>query len=400
MIINPEGLVNCLQDFLEGESISMKGSNQDIRSERTFREKSNEIVKKSKVINYAGAFIALLIGSGFATGQEVMQYFAAWGYKGILGVVVCFLLLAYVGASFISAGYNNKFETPNDIYRYYCGKKLGTFYDYFSIFFIFLSFTVMIGGAGATTSQHYGWSPYLGGILMASITVITVLFGLNKIVDIIGNIGPVIVIIAIFVVATSIMMNLEGTKEAPTIINELVKNKEIKVASSNWLLAAGSYVGFCMLWLAAFLGQIGAGANSQKEGRIGAFIGASGFSIAVLLMSLGIFFSIASLKGSQIPTLILAARIHPMLANIFSVIILLGIYTTSVPLLWSVVARFAKEKTSKFKLITILIGIVGTFMGLILKFDVLVNYVYVINGYVGLILLFIMIAKSIKNKKI
>lgn len=29
-----------------------------------------------KVINYAGAFIALLIGSGFATGQELLQYFA------------------------------------------------------------------------------------------------------------------------------------------------------------------------------------------------------------------------------------------------------------------------------------------------------------------------------------
>lgn len=378
----------------------MKRSSNTIRSERVFREKSNEIVKKSKVISYAGAFIALLIGSGFATGQEVMQYFAAWGYKGILGVVVCFLLLAYVGTSFISARYNNKFETPNDIYRYYCGDKLGTFYDYFSIFFIFLSFTVMIGGAGATTSQHYSWSPYVGGILMASITVITVLLGLNKIVDIIGNIGPIIVIIAIFVGAASIIMNIDSAKEAPAIINELVKNKEIKVASSNWLLAAGSYVGFCMLWLAAFLGQIGAGANSQKEGRIGAFTGAAGFSIAVLLMSLGIFFSIASLKGSQIPTLILAGRIHPMLANVFSVIILLGIYTTSVPLLWSVIARFAKEKTPKFKILTIAMGIVGTFMGLILKFDVLVNYVYVLNGYVGLILLFIMIAKSIKNKKI
>ncbi|WP_304205956.1 YkvI family membrane protein [Peptostreptococcus russellii] len=361
---------------------------------------SKEVVKFGKVVNYAGAFIALLIGSGFATGQEVMQYFAAWGYKGILGVFVTFILLSYVGISFISAGYNNKFATPNDIYRYYCGKALGTFYDYFSIFFIFLSFTVMIGGAGATTSQHYGWSPYAGGILMATLAVVTVLFGLSRIVEVIGNIGPVIVIIAIFVGAVSIFTNLDGAKEAPKIIHELVANKEIKVASTNWFLAAGSYVGFCMLWLAAFLGQVGAGANSDKEGKIGAFGGAAGFSLAVLLMSLGIFFSIGSLKGTQIPTLILAGKIHPMLANVFSIIILLGIYTTSVPLLWSVIARFAKEKTTKFKVLAVVLGVAGAVIGLILKFDSLVNVVYVLNGYVGLGLLVIMIIRSIQWKRI
>lgn len=361
---------------------------------------SNEIVKIGKVINYAGAFIALLIGSGFATGQEILQYFVSWGWQGILGVIAVFVLLAYVGISFISAGYNNKFETPNDIYRYYCGKYLGTFYDYFSIFFIFLSFTVMIGGAGATVNQHYGLSPYVGGITMAILAMATVVFGLGRIVDVIGRIGPFIVVIAIFVGTISIFKGMDGASEAPNIVNQLVQAKEIKVASTSWWLAAGSYVGFCMLWLAAFLGQVGAGVNSQKEGRLGAVGGAFGFSLAVLLMTLGIFFSIADLRGSQIPTLILAGKISPLLANLFSVIIILGIYTTAVPLLWSVVARFSKEKTPKFRMLTLVLGVIGAFIGLVLRFDVLVNYVYVLNGYVGIILLIIMIVRSVQWKKI
>lgn len=360
----------------------------------------NEIVKIGKVINYAGAFIALLIGSGFATGQEILQYFVSWGWSGILGVLAVFILLAYVGASFISAGYNNKFDTPNDIYRYYCGKYLGTFYDYFSVFFIFLSFTVMIGGAGATVNQHYGFSPYVGGITMAVLAMVTVVFGLGRIVDVIGRIGPFIVVIAIFVGTVSIFKSIDGMSEAPEAVKALVEAKEIKVASNSWWLAAGSYVGFCMLWLAAFLGQVGAGVNSQKEGRLGAIGGAFGFSLAVLLMTLGIFFSITDLKGSQIPTLILAGKISPFLANLFSVIIILGIYTTAVPLLWSVVARFSKEKTPRFRILTLILGVVGAFIGLVLRFDVLVNYVYVLNGYVGMVLLIIMVIRSIQWKKI
>ena len=35
-----------------------------------------------RVATYAGAFIAFLIGSGFATGQEVVQYFSAYGWQG------------------------------------------------------------------------------------------------------------------------------------------------------------------------------------------------------------------------------------------------------------------------------------------------------------------------------
>lgn len=34
-----------------------------------------------RVLSYSGAFIAFLIGSGFATGQEVSQYFSSFGFK-------------------------------------------------------------------------------------------------------------------------------------------------------------------------------------------------------------------------------------------------------------------------------------------------------------------------------
>src|SRR5690554_3140346 len=119
-----------------------------------------------QVVIYAGAFIAFLVGSGFATGQEIMQYFVAYGYMGILGALVVFFLFLYVGVSFVVAGNKNKFPIRNDIYTYYCGKTIGTFYDYFSTVFIYMSFIVMIGGAGATLQQQYGLPTYVGCIGM------------------------------------------------------------------------------------------------------------------------------------------------------------------------------------------------------------------------------------------
>lgn len=350
-------------------------------------------VNVKQIATYAGAFIAFLIGSGFATGQEIMQYFTAYGYMGVLGAVVVFLLFLYVGISFITAGYNNKFEKRSDIYPYYCGKTIGTFYDYFSTLFIYMSFIVMIGGAGATVQQQYGLPVAVGGIGMAILAVSTVVFGLGKIVDVIGKIGPTIAVMAITLGIVSIIKNPGGLATA----NDVIPNMNLLKASSNWLFAAGSYVGFCMLWLATFMSAMGAGASSKKEATMGAIFGAIGFSAAVIVVALGLMANVEQVAGSKIPSLILAGNIHPTVALIFSVTVVAGIYTTAVPLLWTVTARIADEKSSKFKTAAIALAVIGAFVGLKVPFDRLVNIIYVINGYVGIFLLALMIIKDVRT---
>ncbi len=76
-----------------------------------------------RVLSYSGAFIAFLIGSGFATGQEISQYFSSYGFKGLLGVAVVSILFLYVGSSFMTAGQRYKYKNGNEIYKYYFGEK-------------------------------------------------------------------------------------------------------------------------------------------------------------------------------------------------------------------------------------------------------------------------------------
>ncbi|MDY0235446.1 MAG: hypothetical protein RBR71_05430 [Gudongella sp.] len=351
-------------------------------------------VSWGRVMTYAGAFIAFLIGSGFATGQEVLQYFSSYGYLGMAGIVVVYLLFLYVGIDFITVGYKEQFHKGSDIYQYYCGKIVGTFYDYFSIAFIFMSYVVMIGGAAATMNQQYGLPPAVGGIMIGILAGTTVIFGLGKIVDVIGKIGPVIVLLTLFLGVAALVMNPTGLATANRIIPEL----DLMKASSNWFYAAASYVGFCMLWLAAFMASMGASANSKKEAKLGASFGALGFSFALLIIALGIMANIEQLAGTMVPSLVLAGNISPTLAIVFSFIVIAGIYTTSVPLLWQVVARFAEEKTNRFKILTVVLAAVGVFVGLLVPFNKLVNIIYVINGYVGIILLAFMIVKTIRVK--
>ncbi|MDY3048965.1 MAG: hypothetical protein SOR40_04240 [Rothia sp. (in: high G+C Gram-positive bacteria)] len=353
-----------------------------------------QVVSPKNVLLYAGTILAFLIGSGFATGQEILQYFTSYGLWGIIGTGgTVLVLMTYVCVEFIYTGRRKTFERPSLIFQYYCGKPLGVFFDYFSILFVYLSFTVMVAGAGAVFEERFGLSKFIGGIGLAVLVVGTVLFGLRGVIEVIGKLGPLIVLIAVALGAYGVISNPGGISEGLSILPSL----EVKQASFNWFMSALSYVGFCMLWLAAFLTALGKTAQSNREAVYGGALGGFAFSAACIIVGLGLLAHITEVYQAEVPMLILAQHISPLLAATVSAMVLIGIMTTAVPLLWTVSSRFFQEGTAQFKGATILLALLGTVIGLLLPFSAMVNLVYVINGYVGILLLLLMIIKTVSR---
>ena len=60
---------------------------------------------------------------------------------------------------------------------------------------------------------------------------------------------------------------------------------------------------------------------------------------------------------------------------------------------------FADEGSGKFKLLTVVLGVIGCLVALKVPFNTLVNYIYVINGYVGALLILLMGIKYIQIRR-
>ena len=127
--------------------------------------------------------------------------------------------------------------------------------------------------------------------------------------------------------------------------------------------------------------------------------------VAIALISFGQIANIntpledgsAYVWNADIPNLILAMKIWKPFSAIFAIVVFAGIYTTAVPLLYNPASRFAKEGTSRFKILTVVLAVVGLIVGLFLPFRTLVNVIYVLNGYVGAVLILFMIKKNITD---
>lgn len=357
------------------------------------------------IISLCGACISFYIGAGFATMQEVVQYEAAYGSFFPVVILVAAAIYVYTNISFATNGNRLNLERGGKIYETYCGvfgKKIGkiasVFFDYFSALFCYMSFVVMCGGASSTVTQQWGAPAGVGAIVLTILVISTVVFGLDGILNALSKIGPIIIIMILIVAVVTAITGKNSFSTNLVAVDTGVYSDVMKqVGNGNPFAAGASYGGFVILWFAAFLAEIGA-KNKLKEVNIGMFLSMIFIFGTAAICCIALIGHVEVIAAADIPALVLAAQISPVLAQIFAVIICAGIYTSAVPLLWTGVRKVSEEGTVKYKAITIVGGVLGCLIACFIPYKGLINVLYGINGYLGFILVFFMVIYDIKTK--
>ncbi|MFD2115141.1 hypothetical protein ACFSTH_05885 [Paenibacillus yanchengensis] len=344
-----------------------------------------------KIFILAGAFVSFILGAGTATGQEIMQFFVSFGYWGIAAILIAAVLHMWFGAYAMDVGLRLKARDSQEVFNYFCGKYLGPFFYWFSQLFMLIVFVVMISGAGATVSEHFEVGDVAGRALMAIVVLITALLRLETMIKVLGIAGPIIIIIAVIVGAGN--FDASGFEQAGAIVEQL----QLSTATTHWWQAGFVYSSFVLLIAVPFLTNLGKGEKSRKNVIIGGSLGGLIMLIGVFAIYVGLLSNVEQLHTKEIPTLFLAQQISPVLAFIFTMILLIAIYTTAVGMLWTVSTQFSKGDPKKYRIITIALTILGFFGGL-LPFGKIIDLVYPIVGYIGLILMAGMFYRQFINK--
>ena len=348
-----------------------------------------------RILGICCACIAFYIGAGFATMQEVMQYEASYGRQFWIVILVAAIIYIYTNWSFATNGCKEKIVRGGDIYSIYCGKWIGRFFDAFAAFFCYMCYIVMVGGANSTAMEQWNMPNGAGAIILAIATIATVYFGLNNMLKVLTWIGPVIIILIIGIAGISAIMNFENFTLGLQAIDEN-KYDIVQIGGGNPFASGASYGGFVILWFATFLAELGAKQN-VKEVNTGMLISAFVIFGAAAICCIALIANINETWGVGIPALVLARNIHPVLAGLFAVIIYLGIFTSACPLLWTGVRKISEDGTKRYKIVTIVGGIIGLIIAYIVPYKGILNVIYGLNGYLGFILVAFMIIKDTRT---
>lgn len=342
-----------------------------------------------------GACIAFYIGAGFATMQEVVQYEASYGSRFWITVLVAAAIYVYTNLSFATNGNHLRIERGGDIYRVYCGKYIGTFYDCFAAFFCYLCFIVKCSSANSTVTEQWGLPNGVGAGILVIAVIATAVFGLDGIIKALSKLGPVIIGFILFVSIVTLIKYRGELAEGFEIVDSKKYDIE-QVGGGNPWLAGASYGGFVILWFAGFLAEIGS-RNRLREVNTGMLLSTVAVFGVSIITCLALIADIKELWDLDVPALALAEHISPLVSLAFAVVIYCGLYTTALPLLWIGVSRVASEGTKKYTYFTIIGGIIGFIAGFF-PYKTLLNVLYGLNGYLGFALIAFMIVHDVRQR--
>src|SRR3546814_16834979 len=73
------------------------------------------------------AFVGGVVGAGFASGQEIMQFFTSFGMVGLVGAVISGALFIFLAMALSTLGQQTAYLSHKRVNTAICGKSLGMF---------------------------------------------------------------------------------------------------------------------------------------------------------------------------------------------------------------------------------------------------------------------------------
>lgn len=337
-------------------------------------------------LQIALAYMSVVIGGGFASGNEVLQFFTGYGLAGIAGSVVAAVLFAFLGMQIARISSVMQADSHKQVLYILFGEKAGFVVDVILSFFLYGVGVVMLAGAGSTLLQQFGLAPLYGSVLMTVLVVATLCLNVKGIVNLISAVMPFLLVMVVSITVYSIYTSTGTQAELTQVAEDIPVITFLGAEVPNWALSGLLYASFNIAVGFPMLAVIGGLTKQPKAASLGGMSGGLGLGFLIIVLNIGLFANLDKLVGIEIPTLLLAEQIHPWLAVLMSLALIGMIYSTAVGMFFAFGARFATPDTNRFKILSAIFAAIGLALSQV-GFTKLVGTVYPMLGVVGLILI-------------
>ena len=319
------------------------------------------------------AYVASVIGAGFASGQEMISFFVRYGRFSILGIFVSAAIFGLFASAVLKTCVRTGIRGYDDFLRYMFPRPAAIFIRHLTFIFAFVCFCTMAAGSGAMGQQLFGISPLWGNIAMCIAAAAILLLGSRRAMKYNALLGGLIIVGVI-----SCCLYIMGYREHQTMYNTT------RIVSS-----AVSYAGYNLITSGVVLVEISGRIKTEKDASITGFVSAFVMLVIMFLMwvILSIYYGEADL--GELPMLTMAKRQNIPTAAIYASLLFLSILTTAIASGEAVRALSGTLTLPVMLVCAVSFGSAG--------FKNMVNIAYRICGYAGLLLPFYVILKNTKN---
>lgn len=156
------------------------------------------------------AYFGLTVGAGFASGQEVLQYYVSYGTWGLAAGLIVLLLMPITAMVILQYGSYFRATSHGKVFDKVTSAVTARFLDYTITGPQFCLGFVMMAGAGRNLNQQFGLSLWVGSVIMALLVLAAGMLDVEKITNLVGAIFAVVLL----VLAVALLFRVEDVAHA------------------------------------------------------------------------------------------------------------------------------------------------------------------------------------------
>jgi uncharacterized membrane protein YkvI len=332
----------------------------------------------------AVVFTAVILGAGFASGQELLKYFVSYGITGILGLLASGVLFSLVGWATLDICRKNKISNFGAFARFLFGGKLSFLVEGLVCAFLFVLLTAMLAASGAAMQQGFNGNFAVGVVIMGTLCFIVLLYDLKGFVRI--NI-----ILMPFMVVGGVFVGLYA------FFNQTVSTFGGLRFMPGWITAAGVYASYNLVTGVPVLVSASALAENKRDAFIGGVLGGGVMTFLGLCMALPLYLHYSHVISVEIPFLVITLQYGGLFNGFYLAVLICAIFTTAISnafaLIEWLISRYNISRPMTAAVLCLL-GMGAAFIG----FSNIVSFVYPVFGFLGLFIILVILLSWRRQK--
>ncbi|MFC0296007.1 YkvI family membrane protein [Geobacillus jurassicus] len=339
----------------------------------------------SEAWQIAAVYVGTVIGAGFATGREIIEFFTRYGMAGTIGVAVSGVLFTWGGARLMVMARRIGAASYDELNRYLFGRMLSPFVTLVMTAMIAGVTAVMIAGAGAVFEEQIGWPRQVGVALTLGLALVIMLFDRKGLFGVNVFVAPMMMLFSCLAFMKTMMA---GDLCRPDMA---AADYSLKA-----MLSPFSYAAFNLAMAQAVLVPIAREATDERAVRRGAMLGGMVLTFLLLLNHM-VLLSFPHKDDYDIPMAEVVRTFFAILYWFYVVVIYGEIFTSVIGGMFGLVRQ-----------VRVWVPISGKWLGVLLvllfaavspfHYGELLSFIYPLFGYMSLVLLWLLWRRQLPRR--
>jgi uncharacterized membrane protein YkvI len=341
----------------------------------------------SGAFQIAAVYVGTVIGAGFATGREIVEFFTRFGFIGFIAILFSGYLFITMGTRIMLKSHDIQAKSFEQFNEYLFGRWFSKFMNIMMMVMLIGVSAVMLSGAGAVFREQLLMPKQVGVILTIVLGFITMMVGMRGLFAVNTLVVPLMIMFNLFLMGHSV-----------TDTGFLKAFLTIPPVDDGWksVIAPFSYVAFNLAMAQAVLVPVASEVEDRQVIKYGGYLG--GFFLTLILISSHMtLVMIPEVTLYEIPMAVVMKSFAAGFYFIYILIIYGEIFTSVIGGVFGLEKQLAGYwKGPSFVTFAVIFSVIYSLS--FFEYSQLLSYLYPLFGYLSLLFLVLLWMKQDNGK--